>query len=66
MLKPYATINGREVFAERRRYSKSAVFTWLYVKIGEEFIQLGDPWQKLMPPRAEVAAEVARAEGGAK
>ncbi len=60
MLKLYATIDGREVYAERRRYS-DRTFTWLYEKIGDDdFRSLGDPWPCIMPKRAEVVRELQR------
>ncbi len=58
MLKPFATIDGREVYAEQRRYS-NATFTWLYVKQGDDFTQLGDPWQCITPKRSEIIRELA-------
>lgn len=64
MLKLFATIDGREVFAERRRYS-NVTFTWLYVKQWaddfaktESFVQLGDPWPCVTPKRSEVIREL--------
>ena len=58
MLKQFATIQGIEVFAERRRYS-DRTFTWLSAKVGEEYIDLGDPWPCITPKRSEVEQAIA-------
>lgn len=58
MLKPYGTFLGVEVFAERRWYSRSCTYTWLYAKHGDSYIVLGDPWPCIMPKRSEVETAI--------
>ncbi len=45
---------------ERRRYGRSATYTWVYLVIGTEWRLLGDPWPCVTPKRSEVLREVQR------
>jgi hypothetical protein len=45
-------------YDERRRYS-NATFTWVSALIDGEWQSLGDPWQCINPPLAELRREIA-------
>lgn len=44
-----------EIELTRRRYSNKT-FTWAEVRLGDEWISLGDPWPCLNPKRSELIA----------
>jgi len=45
---------------ERRRYS-NVTYTWAEVKLGDDWISLGDPWPCITPKRKELAIAAAKA-----
>lgn len=53
------------VMYERRRYS-NRTFTWVYLKVGESWAQLGDPWPCVIPAKAEVLEAIGRLLGSLK
>jgi hypothetical protein len=59
-VKPLMTVEGNELFVERRRYSGKKTFTWVYLKRGSSFIVLGDPWPGVNPPKREIVEELGR------
>ena len=46
---------------ERRRYGRSAFYTWAYVKRGDQWISLGDPWPGVHWPKKALAAAASSA-----
>lgn len=46
-------VSGYQVSFERRRYD-SQTYTWGYVKLGEEYVSLGDPWPCITPKREDL------------
>ena len=52
---PYTSNDGRELAVTRRRYSNKT-FTWVHVKVGDEWKDIGTPWECVTPKRAEVLA----------
>ena len=48
-----------ELSFERRRYG-TTTYTWVSVKLGEDWVSLGDPWPCITPKKVEVAREVER------
>jgi len=63
---PY-TVNGHRVDFERRRYGGGVTFTWGYVYWPAAAptlrLSLGDPWQAIVPKRAEVEKSARRVLG---
>lgn len=51
---------------ERRRYGRSAFYTWAYVRSGDRWISLGDPWPGVHWPKKALAAAASSALGRAK
>ncbi len=58
MLKPkqYILVDGTkfEVRYERRRYPGMKFYTWVEMRVNEDWHSLGDPWQCNTPKRTEV------------
>lgn len=50
----YKTIGNYECLLERRKYSRT-YFTWVSIKHGEGWIDLGDPWPVKTPDVSEVS-----------
>lgn len=46
---------------ERRRYGKGSFFCWAWVKHGDKWLSLGDPWPGVHWRRAELEEEALRA-----
>lgn len=46
-----------ELRMTRRRYGRTT-YTWVEVRVGDEWVSLGDPWPCVTPKRAEVEAAV--------
>ncbi len=59
MKSPTRTICGQQVSFERRRYGDQT-FTWAYVKLGDQYHSLGDPWPCLNPKSEELERDVRR------
>ncbi len=55
--KNFANIDGHDVKFTRRRYG-SRTFTWVHVYLNGEWVSLGDPWQAVMPAKAEILRQI--------
>jgi hypothetical protein len=52
------------VIFHRRRYGGRHTYTWAFLVLGEERIELGDPWPGMRWPLAVLRQEIAWAKGG--
>ena len=46
-------IEGFEFKFSRRRYPRQT-FTWVWVRVGDEWMSLGDPWPCVVPAKAQL------------
>lgn len=46
-----------ELKMTRRRYGQQT-FTWVEVRLGDEWVSLGDPWPAVTPKRSEVEVAI--------
>jgi hypothetical protein len=48
--------NGLEFAFKRRKYGQCTMYTWAWVKHNDSWLDLGDPWPCINPPRADYLA----------